>query len=51
MLGSDFPIFKDDPYSLAVVPADLSAQEKEQVTWKTASDLLARLEELRTQLI
>jgi predicted TIM-barrel fold metal-dependent hydrolase len=47
MLGSDYPIFKDDPYAHAVVPADLSAEDKEQVTWKTAHDLFAHLEELR----
>jgi predicted TIM-barrel fold metal-dependent hydrolase len=47
MLGSDYPIFKDDPYSHAVVPSDLSKDDKEQVTWKTAHDLFAHLEELR----
>jgi predicted TIM-barrel fold metal-dependent hydrolase len=47
MLGSDYPIFKDDPYSHAVVPADLSDTEKEQVTWKTAHDLLVDLEKRR----
>lgn len=46
MLGSDYPIFKDDPYAHAVVPADLSAADKAQVTWKTARDLLARLDGL-----
>ncbi|MEP4198376.1 MAG: amidohydrolase family protein [Aliishimia sp.] len=47
MLGSDYPIFKDDPYSHAVVPADLSDADKAQVTWKTARDLFAHLETLR----
>lgn len=47
MLGSDYPIFKDDPYGHAVAPSDLTDAEKEQVAWKTASDLLAHLEALR----
>lgn len=47
MLGSDYPIFKDDPYTFAVAPADLTDAEKAQVTWKTATDLLARLERTR----
>lgn len=47
MLGSDYPIFKDDPYTHAVVPADLSDYEKAQVTWKTADELFKRLELLR----
>ena len=47
MLGSDYPIFKDDPYAHAVVPADLNADQKEQITWKTAHDLFAHLEQLR----
>ncbi len=47
MLGSDYPIFKDDPYSHAVLPADLSHQDAVQVTWKTAHDLLSRLQKLR----
>jgi predicted TIM-barrel fold metal-dependent hydrolase len=47
MLGSDYPIFKDDPYAHAVLPADLSDEDKEQVTWRTAHDLFAHLEELR----
>ncbi len=47
MLGSDYPIFKDDPYTHAVVPADLSATDKAQVTWKTARDLFERLQALR----
>lgn len=47
MLGSDYPIFKDDPYAHAVVPADLSAEDKEKITWKTAQNLFAHLEKLR----
>ncbi|MGC3939715.1 amidohydrolase family protein [Roseobacter sp. EG26] len=47
MLGSDYPIFKDDPYAHAVAPANLTEAEKEQVTWKTAHRLLTRLEDLR----
>ncbi len=47
MLGSDYPIFKDDPYAHAVRPADLSEAEKEQISWKTAADLFALLEERR----
>lgn len=47
MLGSDYPIFKDDPYAHAVVPADLSDDDKAQVTWKTAHDLFKRLKDLR----
>jgi len=43
MLGSDYPIFKDDPYGHAVMPADLSAEDKAQVTWKTAAGLLSGL--------
>ncbi len=51
MLGSDYPIFKDDPYSHAVVPSDLTDEEKAQVTWKTAADLFERLEGLRQKQI
>ena len=47
MLGSDYPIFKDDPYAHAVVPADLSEDEKAQVIWKMAQDLFALLEDKR----
>lgn len=47
MLGSDYPIFKDDPYAHAVVPADLSEDEKAQVIWKTAQNLFALLEDKR----
>jgi predicted TIM-barrel fold metal-dependent hydrolase len=47
MLGSDYPIFRDDPYTHALAPADLSPGEKEQIAWQTARDLLDRLEALR----
>jgi aminocarboxymuconate-semialdehyde decarboxylase len=47
MLGSDYPIFKDDPYAHAIVPADLTEAEKSQITWKTADDLFTHLQELR----
>ncbi|MEM9577794.1 MAG: amidohydrolase family protein [Pseudomonadota bacterium] len=49
MLGSDYPIFKDDPYAHALLPADLSDAEKEQIAWRNAEDLLARLERLRVR--
>ncbi|MFK7753183.1 MAG: amidohydrolase family protein, partial [Sedimentitalea sp.] len=47
MLGSDYPIFKDDPYAHALAPADLSAEDKAQIAYKTARALFARLEALR----
>lgn len=47
MLGSDYPIFKDDPFTHALVPAELSGAEKEQIAWKTARSLLDRLDALR----
>ncbi|MEP2473928.1 MAG: amidohydrolase family protein, partial [Paracoccaceae bacterium] len=47
MLGSDYPIFKDDPHAHALVPADLGAAEKQQIAWKTAHDLFASLDALR----
>ena len=50
MLGSDYPIFKDDPYSHALEPADLSAEDKAQVSWKTAEDLFEKLEEMRAEV-
>ena len=49
MLGSDYPIFKDDPYTHALMPADISAEDKEQIAWKTAAHLFAHLETLRQQ--
>jgi aminocarboxymuconate-semialdehyde decarboxylase len=47
MLGSDYPIFKDDPYRHALEPADLSEDAKEQIAWKTAHDLFERLARVR----
>lgn len=47
MLGSDFPIFKDDPYACALIPANLTEIEKSQIAWKTARDLFDHLEKLR----
>lgn len=51
MLGSDYPIFKDDPYAHAVVPAEISDEDKAQVTWKTAHDLLTNLDQLRLKAL
>lgn len=51
MLGSDYPIFKDDPFAHAVVPADITDDEKTQVTWKTADDLFTHLEFLRQEAL
>lgn len=47
MLGSDYPIFKDDPYSHALEPADLTPAQKQHIAHKTADDLFAHLAELR----
>ncbi|MEP2531709.1 amidohydrolase family protein [Shimia sp.] len=47
MLGSDYPIFKDDPYAHALVPANLSQADKEQIPWKTAHGLFTKLDALR----
>lgn len=51
MLGSDYPIFKDDPYAHAVLPSDISDAEKTQVTYKTAQDLFANLERMRLEAL
>jgi aminocarboxymuconate-semialdehyde decarboxylase len=51
MMGSDYPIFKDDPYAHAVLPADLTDTDKAQVTWKTAQDLFAHLNTLRDRAL
>ena len=51
MLGSDYPIFKDDPYTHAVLPANISDEDKAQVSWKTAHDLFTHLEMLRQRAI
>lgn len=45
MLGSDFPIFHDDPWAHALEPANLTEEAKEQIAWRTASDLLAGLDQ------
>ena len=47
MLGSDYPIFKDDPFSHALAPANISDDQKTQIAWKTADDLFGHLERLR----
>ncbi len=44
MLGSDYPIFKDDPYAHALAPAELDEAAKQQIAWKTAHDLFASLD-------
>ena len=51
MLGSDFPIFKDDPYAHALAPADITDDQKAQIAWKTADDLFLHLERLRQMAI
>lgn len=51
MLGSDFPIFKDDPFSHALAPADLTPEQKDQIAWKTARDLFAHLEGIRLRAL
>ncbi len=44
MLGSDYPIFKDDPYAHALVPADLTNEEKDAIAWKNAKRLFDGLD-------
>lgn len=44
MLGSDHPIFHDDPWETALAPARISDEAREQIAWRTAHDLLAGLE-------
>lgn len=44
MMGSDYPIFHDDPWTHAVAPADLSDADRARIAWQTAADLLAGLE-------
>ncbi|WP_188676515.1 amidohydrolase family protein [Neptunicoccus cionae] len=51
MLGSDYPIFKDDPYAHALAPAKLSDADKQQIAWKTAQDLCDRLDALRSEKV
>lgn len=42
MLGSDFPIFHDNPLDQSLTPANLSEAEKDQIAWRTAQDFLGR---------
>lgn len=49
MLGSDYPIFKDDPYTHAVVPADLTDAQKARISGGTAEALFTRLEGMRRE--
>ncbi len=51
MLGSDYPIFKDDPFAHALAPADLTDDEKSQIAWRTADDLFTHLEKLRQRAL
>ncbi|WP_425037998.1 amidohydrolase family protein [Primorskyibacter sp. S187A] len=51
MLGSDYPIFKDDPVTHALEPADLTLEEKALVASGTARALFERLERLRAAKI
>ncbi|MCY4300942.1 MAG: amidohydrolase family protein [Aestuariivita sp.] len=44
MLGSDYPIFKEDPYSSAVVPAKLTPEQKRLITFQNATMLLKKLD-------
>ncbi|MCB1343410.1 MAG: amidohydrolase family protein [Pseudooceanicola sp.] len=43
MLGSDFPIFHDDPWE-ALARAEISDEAREQIAWGTAAALLEGLE-------
>lgn len=43
MLGSDYPIFHDNPVASAVIPANLTYTQKEQILGGTAAILLAGL--------
>ena len=47
MLGSDYPIFHDDPYAHALRPARISQHDKERVAHGTAQALFARLDNQR----
>lgn len=44
MLGSDYPIFHDDPWEVALAPARIQDAEREQIAWRTAAELLDGLE-------
>jgi aminocarboxymuconate-semialdehyde decarboxylase len=41
MMGSDYPIFRDDPWETVIRPASLSLEEREMIASGTASALLA----------
>jgi predicted TIM-barrel fold metal-dependent hydrolase len=43
-MGSDFPIFYDDPWTRAVLPAELDPETKEKIGGTNAAALLAELE-------
>lgn len=42
-MGSDYPIFQDDPYDRAVAPADLDAAQKRQIAGTNAWKLFEEL--------
>lgn len=42
-MGSDYPIFQDDPYTRAVAPADLEDVQKQQIAGANAWELFASL--------
>lgn len=42
LMGSDFPIFRDDPYAHALAPADLSQCQRAMIEGGNAAALLAR---------
>ena len=44
MLGSDFPIFHDDPWSNALAPAEISDEARAWIAWRTADALLSGLD-------
>lgn len=44
MLGSDYPIFLDNPIQTALMPANLSDEDKALICGVNAADLLKRLE-------
>lgn len=46
MMGSDYPIFHDDPWETAVKLARISSADKKRIAYGTAERLLARLDEL-----
>lgn len=42
-MGSDYPIFHDDPYARTVAPANLTPTQKQQIAGTNARELLERL--------